>query len=1025
MRDKRKTNKPGCPRSHNTHRKAHNGRPTIAYLAPGIHGTYQSQWSGVVDATQKHNVNLLCVPGVNIRYPKGFWKQSNILYDLITPKNVDGIVSWASALGHYISTDETRTFHEHYCPLPMVTIGKILEGFPGLLMDSYEGMREAIVHLIEAHGYRRLAFIRGTENHFYAQERFRAYTEVLESYGIPLVPNLISPPLQWDRDPAMGMEAMRLLLDERRLRPQIDFEAVVSANDHLLLGALKVLQIRGIHVPEEVAIVGFDDIVSGRTSIPPFTSVRVPFYETGYQAVETVLALIDGQSVPEKTVVPSRLVVRQSCGCLDPAVVKAVAEQVEGTTQAFETAFAIKRKKILEAMRQALEILPKDLAPDWAEHLLDAFATALREKSPDIFLREFDNVLRQVIAAENIPPTSPSNPLRRGSGQDVMVWQNVISTMYCQMLPCFGDQDARALHRAENLWQQARIMIGEAVQRTQVRWEIQAKQQAEILRKIGASLITTFDVGGLMDVLAGELPQLEISRCYLSLYEDPQPYEYPQPAPEWSRLILAYDETGRIALEERFPSRQLVPEGMLPREKRYSLVVMPLYFQENQFGFVMVEAGPQDGNVYEELRGQISSALQGALLMAEITRQKYILDTFMANVPDSIYFKDRDSRITHANRAHALGFGLSDPAEEIGKTDFDFFPEEQARPKYELEQEIIRTGHPTIGLEEPHKNGWVLTTKMPLRNEHGEVIGTFGISRDITKLKQTQEALEQAYAEVEKRVKERTAELQQEIAERKRAEEQIKQHNVLLKQAVQKKQQEMEALFEKLLRQEKLATIGQMAGSIAHELRNPLGAVKQSAFFLKRLYHKQQLRASNPKVKEHLDLIETELNASERVISDLLQMTRMTPPYRKQTDLCPIIVDAVERCHLPEKVQFTIDLHPKPFLMWVDPSQLRQVLINLLTNAVQAIHEKGNITVRAKSLPQDKVSVIEIEDTGIGVEPDAHNKVFEPLYTTKSTGTGLGLSICKQIIERHNGHISIRSEKEQGTIVTIVLPNQE
>lgn len=161
----------------NTHLRPHNRRLTIAYLAPGIHGGQQPQWFGVVDAAQKHNVNLLCVPGVSIRYPESFWRQGNILYDLITPKNVDGIVSWTSALGHYISTDEIRTFHERYCPLPMVTIGKMLEGFPGLLMDSYEGMREAIVHLIEVPGYRRLAFIRGPENHFYAQERFRAYQD--------------------------------------------------------------------------------------------------------------------------------------------------------------------------------------------------------------------------------------------------------------------------------------------------------------------------------------------------------------------------------------------------------------------------------------------------------------------------------------------------------------------------------------------------------------------------------------------------------------------------------------------------------------------------------------------------------------------------------------------------------------------------------------------------------------------------------------------------------------------------------
>jgi len=102
---------------------------------------------------------------------------------------------------------------------------------------------------------------------------------------------------------------------------------------------------------------------------------------------------------------------------------------------------------------------------------------------------------------------------------------------------------------------------------------------------------------------------------------------------------------------------------------------------------------------------------------AELIRNQYILDTFMANVPDSIYFKDRNSRITKANQAHARKFGFEDPSEEIGKTDFDLFPEEQARIKYAHEQEIMRTGHPLFDLEEPDaEETWSLTTKMPLRD---------------------------------------------------------------------------------------------------------------------------------------------------------------------------------------------------------------------------------------------------------------------------------------------------------------------
>ncbi len=135
---------------------------------------------------------------------------------------------------------------------------------------------------------------------------------------------------------------------------------------------------------------------------------------------------------------------------------------------------------------------------------------------------------------------------------------------------------------------------------------------------------------------------------------------------------------------------------------------------------------------------------------AEITRQTYILETFMANVPDSIYFKDRNSQFLQANQAMTRRLGFSDPAAILGTTDFDFFPEEYARLKYAQEQDILQTGQPLLALEEPDTGGrWALTTKMPLRDEHGEIIGTFGISRDITPLKVAQKQVEDAYAEIQ------------------------------------------------------------------------------------------------------------------------------------------------------------------------------------------------------------------------------------------------------------------------------------
>ena len=158
---------------------------------------------------------------------------------------------------------------------------------------------------------------------------------------------------------------------------------------------------------------------------------------------------------------------------------------------------------------------------------------------------------------------------------------------------------------------------------------------------------------------------------------------------------------------------------------------------------------------------------------AELTRQKSILETFMATVPDRIYFKDCEGRITRANNAHATGFGFDNPAEELGKTDFDFLPQELAQMAFAEEQEIFRTDKPLIDKEllipKPDGNkSWALVTKMPLHDEHGVIIGTFGISRDITTLKQTEQELRQYREHLEELVNARTAELTQMVTETKR-----------------------------------------------------------------------------------------------------------------------------------------------------------------------------------------------------------------------------------------------------------------
>jgi signal transduction histidine kinase/AraC-like DNA-binding protein len=142
---------------------------------------------------------------------------------------------------------------------------------------------------------------------------------------------------------------------------------------------------------------------------------------------------------------------------------------------------------------------------------------------------------------------------------------------------------------------------------------------------LNQQLNSTFDVSQLTNILAEGMQQLGIPGCYLALYEDPQPYHYPQPAPEWSRLILAYDKARQISLEPdgtRFATHQILPEGVWPNNRRYTMILQALYSQETQIGFVLFEIGPQNWPMYDVLRTQISSALQGALLFQEVQQAR-------------------------------------------------------------------------------------------------------------------------------------------------------------------------------------------------------------------------------------------------------------------------------------------------------------------------------------------------------------------------------------------------------------------
>ena len=204
---------------------------------------------------------------------------------------------------------------------------------------------------------------------------------------------------------------------------------------------------------------------------------------------------------------------------------------------------------------------------------------------------------------------------------------------------------------------------------------------------------------------------------------------------------------------------------------------------------------------------------------------------------------------------------------------------------------------------------------------------------------------------------------------------------------------------------ERLATIGQFAASIGHELRNPLGVVESSLYLLRQ--HLGEQLAGQPQVAKHLDRIGNEVQRANRTIHDLLDLARNRPPRRHRTGLRALLESAAEAALLPAAITLDVAI-PPDLTANIDPDQVRQILVNLLTNAAQALRGRGQIWTEAETTA-DGGTRLRVRDDGPGIPAQDRHRVFEALYTTKAKGSGLGLALCRRIMEAHEGTIELEA----------------
>jgi signal transduction histidine kinase/DNA-binding LacI/PurR family transcriptional regulator/CheY-like chemotaxis protein len=572
----------------------HLKRPTFGFIGNwGFTNPYSGpMWLGAVEAAAELDVNLVNFGDINIYYPQ----QNRSLYTLIQPRRLDGLI-----LVNPTFNQPDRNF---FNSVPIVNVGCAGKDFvTSILVDNYDGMRTVVRHLVEIHGCKRLAFIKGPANNPDAGLRFKAYEDEIKAHGLALDANLLFQPFDWS--PPGGSEGVRILLDERK----VGFDGLVASNDNMALAAMQELQSRGIRVPYDVSVSGFDDAFDALTSTPPLTTVRQPLQQMGRLALEALAAYHGQKSVPQVFTLPVTLMVRRSCGCQSEAVL-----QVNEGLQADEVRTRINLDKSVPE--------PGILLETRREIILDEMQRALgMEEAPVVslaFTDWLDTLIRDLEKGENGEAFLTEIDLSSRSlmEKDISVTglQNVLSALRRECCRALDSQPV-LLGKAENIWHRARVFLNDLVMQQQKQNQIRLNNRMAVVRSISEAMAVTFHLDNLMDILVRGLKQLGIQSCFVALFEDGD-----RPATQ-AHVILAYRDGKRLKIREKrdaevFPSEELLPVQLWGTRRRI-LLLEALEFQEEEIGYILFEAGPPEGVIYEAVSSQLGSSVKGALLFDE------------------------------------------------------------------------------------------------------------------------------------------------------------------------------------------------------------------------------------------------------------------------------------------------------------------------------------------------------------------------------------------------------------------------
>ena len=1038
-------------------------RKTIAVLGAQLSRLADSEFmTGVLESAKTHDTNVIYFVGGKpaALTAHGMDRQSYGLYDLIKPGQFDGVLLTAD-MGYDTSADEIRNFCSLFAPAPVASFAIQAEGVSSFMADNTGGMRSIIRHLIEAHAYQRIAFVRGPRGHLESDLRFNAYLDELKTHDIPFEEQFV---MEGDHTVESGRAAVRTLLDERGIQVQ----AIAASNDRMAFGVMEALQQRGIHVPDKIALTGFDDVKESQLLGVPLTTVHQSFIEAGRQAFGALLNRMNGLQVNDINILPVQLIVRWSCGCLPENVQRAVVLPKEVShTGRLEN----KRDTAINALFGAAGILENDPLKD---QYRDVFGRAW-----DVFLASLRDTDRSNAFMKTVQSMVE---VLHDNGFDSATWHNVISTFRKYALG--GITSTTTMLRAENLFQQARLLVGELSQRAQAYRRLQFERREEALNNFSFSMAPAMSLEEIGSAISKNFPLLGFKRWYVMFYSDVSaPGSISSPPPESYKLLLQYDENKfGIPKEKRsLATGGLVPRGKTPEDHRYDAVVMPLTLASNRFGFMWAEMGPADWDIYVRLKNLLSSALlrtmlvqqreqakkeverllneareravelarardaaekaaakneklyeseqarrRGAEALARSSRQlsslttieklpQQILEQLQAVLPYDrglLFIEDVNSRPqVRAHHGFEVDADLSGFFLKVNQLDFYKAVARKGETLLVKDSKVVDSWEQPAWL--PKDRSWL---GVPLYSK-SKVIGLLLLSRALNSFNDDDGLMATTFA------------MQAIVAlENARLYNEVTSINQMMERMVSQRVEELNAAYKNLAKHDQNKSV--FIQVAAHELRTPLTVVLGYLGMLQI----DPLVQNNPALLQAVEGVLQGSNRLQQIVTSMLDVARLDSqsitPHTESVNLSLILrlihKDFMEDlANRGQTVSIEDAIRDIPPLM-ADSDLLKKALEHIIVNAIKFTPDGGSIHVSACVVDDShlgRCAEIRVKDSGIGIDAEHHKIIFEKLYqlgkvelhsssrtSYKGGGAGLGLAIASGIVKALHGSLWVESE---------------